>query len=323
MLYPLKFYPIYKHYVWGGTSLAALKNVKLKPAEIISESWELSSVKGNISVIANGFLEGNNLQEIIEIYMGDLVGESVYEKYGIEFPLLLKFIDAAQSLSVQVHPDDEIALKRHNAYGKEEMWYIIEAEKNAELCIGFNKKTDKKIFQEALQNKTLTDFLNFEKIYNDDVVEVPSGRIHSIGKGILLAEVQNTSDITYRIYDWGREYNAKTARQMHVDLALDVIDYNSYKSYKTKYGIMKNDSSEICRNNHFTVNAVDFDNTIIRDYVSLDSFVAYMCVEGSAILECNESRETIKKGETILIPAVIDEVKLIPDKHARLLEISI
>ncbi|MDR3286034.1 MAG: class I mannose-6-phosphate isomerase [Prevotellaceae bacterium] len=322
MLYPLKFYPIYKHYVWGGIALAELKNVKLKADETISESWELSSVNANISVVANGFLAGNNLQEIIEIYMGDLVGESVYEKYGIEFPLLLKFIDAAQSLSVQVHPDDEVALKRHNAYGKEEMWYIIEAEKNAELCIGFNKKTDKKIFQEALKNKTLIDFLNFEKICNGDVFDVPSGRIHSIGKGILLAEVQNTSDITYRIYDWGREYDAKTARQMHVDLALDVIDYNSYNSYKTKYDIIKNDSSEICRNNHFAVNTVDFDSAIIRDYVSLDSFVAYMCVEGSAILECNENKEKITKGETILIPAVIDEVKLIPDTHARLLEIS-
>ncbi|MDR2652400.1 MAG: class I mannose-6-phosphate isomerase [Prevotellaceae bacterium] len=321
MLYPLKFHPIYKTYVWGGEKLAELK--KNKNIKQISESWELSAVSGNISVVANGFLAGNNLQELIEIYMGDLVGESVYEKYGIEFPLLLKFIDAAQPLSVQVHPNDEIALKRHNAYGKEEMWYIIEAENDSEICLGFNKNISQEILQKSLQDRNLLDFLNFEKAKNGDVFEVPSGRIHAIGKNILLAEVQNTSDITYRIYDWGREYDAKTARQMHVDLALDVIDYNSHKTYKTEYDIVKNDSSDICRNNHFSVKIIDFDNTIIRSYVALDSFVAYMCVDGDMILECNGASETLQKGETALIPAEIDEVKLIPNKHTRLLEISI
>ncbi|MDR1984618.1 MAG: class I mannose-6-phosphate isomerase [Prevotellaceae bacterium] len=323
MLYPLKFRPIYKHYVWGGKKLAELKNIKSKNQENISESWELSAVNGNVSVVTNGFLAGNNLQELIEIYMGDLVGESVYEKYGIEFPLLLKFIDAAQPLSVQVHPNDEIAMKRHNAYGKEEMWYIVEAENDAEICIGFNQNINKEILQKALYDKSLFDFMNFEKAKNGDVFEVPSGRIHSIGKGILLAEVQSTSDITYRVYDWGREYDPKTARQMHVDLALDVIDYNSYKSYKTKYQTIKNDSSEICRNNHFNVKIIDFDNTLIRNYVSADSFVVYMCVGGSAVLECNNHKETLTKGETILIPAEIDEVKLIPDLRTHLLEISI
>ncbi|MDR1552584.1 MAG: class I mannose-6-phosphate isomerase [Prevotellaceae bacterium] len=321
MLYPLKFQPIYKTYVWGGKKLAELK--KNKNIKQISESWELSAVSGNISIVANGFLAGNNLQDLIEIYMGDLVGESVYERYGIEFPLLLKFIDAAQPLSVQVHPDDEIALKRHNAYGKEEMWYIIEAENDAEICLGFNQNINKEILQKSLYDKKLLDFLNFEKVKNGNVFEVPSGRIHAIGKNILLAEVQNTSDITYRIYDWGREYDAKTARQMHVDLALDVIDYNSYKTYKTEYDIAKNNSSDICQNSHFSVKIIDFDSTIIRSYLAIDSFIAYMCVDGKTILECNGTGETLAKGETALIPAEIDEVKLIPDRHARLLEISI
>jgi mannose-6-phosphate isomerase len=320
MLYPLKFIPIYKTYVWGGTKLAGLK--KIKNGRQISESWELSPVSGNISVVANGFLAGNNLQELIEIYMGDLVGESVYEKYGMEFPLLLKFIDAAQPLSVQVHPCDETALKLHNAYGKEEMWYIIEAENDAEICVGFNQDINKKILQGSLQSRNLPDFLNFEKAKCGNVFEIPSGRIHAIGKGILLAEVQTASDITYRIYDWGREYDAKTARQMHVDLALDVIDYNSYKTYKTEYEIAKNDSSDICRNRHFSVKTVDCDDTIIRNYVNVDSFMVYMCVDGGAVLECNGKSETLIKGETVLIPAEIDEVRLIPNQHARLLEIS-
>ena len=322
ILYPLKFQPIYKHYVWGGKKLAKLKNIKLKNNETISESWELSSVSDNISVVSNGFLAGNSLQEVLEIYMGDLVGESVYEKYGIEFPVLLKFIDAEQSLSVQVHPDDEIALQRHNAYGKEEMWYILEAEKDAEVCIGFNQKTDKKSFEKYLKDKALLDLLNFEKIKNGDVFEVPSGRIHAIKQGTLLAEIQNTSDITYRVYDWEREYDSEKAREMHIDLALDVIDYNNYKSYKTDYSLIKNNRSELCKNEHFKVNIIDFDNAVICDYSAIDSFVAYMCVCGDAILECGKHKETITKGETILVPAAIDEIKLIPNSHTRLLEIS-
>ncbi|MDR1199813.1 MAG: class I mannose-6-phosphate isomerase [Prevotellaceae bacterium] len=320
MLYPLKFIPIYKTYVWGGTKLAGLK--KIKNGRQISESWELSPISGNISVVANGFLAGNSLQELIEIYMGDLVGESVYEKYGMEFPLLLKFIDAAQPLSVQVHPGDEVALKRHNAYGKEEMWYVIEAESDAEICVGFNQDINRKILQESLHNRNLPDFLNFEKVKCGNVFEIPSGRIHSIGKGILLAEVQTASDITYRIYDWGREYDAKTARQMHVDLALDIIDYSSHRAYKTEYEAIRNSSSDICRNRHFSVKTVDFDDTVIRNYADADSFTVYMCVDGSAVLECNGKSETLIKCETILIPSEIDEVRLIPDQRARLLEIS-
>ncbi|MDR0420331.1 MAG: class I mannose-6-phosphate isomerase [Prevotellaceae bacterium] len=320
MLYPLKFHPIYKTYVWGGKKLAKLKNIKNNRQ--ISESWELSPIKGNISTVANGFLKGNNLQELIEIYMGDLVGEPVYEKYGTEFPLLLKFIDAAQPLSVQVHPNDATALKRHNAYGKEEMWYVIEAENDAEICTGFNQNMNREILQKSLHNKNLSDFLNFEKVRSGNVFEIPSGRIHSIGKNILLAEVQTASDITYRIYDWGREYDAKTARQMHTDLALDVIDYNFYKSYKTQYEIIRNNYSDICRNGHFSVKAVDFDDVILRSYINAESFTVYMCVDGDTVLECNGKTETLVKGETVLIPAEIDEVILIPNQHTRLLEIS-
>ena len=320
MLYPLKFRPIYKHYVWGGKKLAGFKNIK--SAKTISESWELSAIDGNISVVLNGFLAGNNLQEIIEIYMGDLVGEKVYEKYGIEFPVLLKFIDAAQSLSVQVHPNDNIALHRHKAYGKEEMWYVVDTENDAEICLGFNKEMGKENLIKSLHDNNLTDFLNFEKIKAGDVFEVPPGRVHAIGKDILLAEVQNTSDITYRIYDWGREHTPQ-AREMHLDLALDIIDYNVYNSYKINYAIEKNNATKLCANTHFNVNIIDVENELIRDYTFVDSFVAYMCVEGNMILECRGKTETLKKGETVLIPAEIDEVKFITKINARLLEITI
>ena len=319
MLYPLKFRPIYKHYVWGGKKIANFKNIK--SAKTISESWELSSIEGNISVVANGFLAGNNLQEIIEIYMGDLVGERIYEKYGIEFPVLLKFIDAAQPLSVQVHPADEIALQRHKAYGKEEMWYVIDAEKDTEIFVGFNQKIDKEKLKKSLHDKDLLNFMNSEKIKTGDVFEIPSGRVHAIGKGTLIAEIQNTSDITYRIYDWGREYTPQ-AREMHIDLALDVIDYNICKSYKTSYTAEKNSAAKLCANAHFNVNIIDVERTLIRDYSLVDTFVAYMCVGGSMVLECNGKTETLTQGETILIPAEIDEVKLIPKINTRLLEIS-
>jgi mannose-6-phosphate isomerase len=195
--------------------------------------------------------------------------------------------------------------------------------KNSEICIGFNQNIDKNIFQKALQDKTLTDFLHFENVQNGDVLEVPSGRIHSIGTGILLAEIQNTSDITYRIYDWGREYNPETARQMHVDLALDVVDYKSCKSYKTQYKPAKNARAKITENTHFAVNMLDFDRLIVCDYSNFDSFVAYMCVEGSAKIECESGNEKIEKGETLLIAAEIEQVKLIPNGNARLLEISV
>jgi mannose-6-phosphate isomerase len=319
MLYPLKFRPIYKHYVWGGKKLADFKNIK--SAKTISESWELSAIGGSISVVSNGFLAGNNLQEIIEIYMGDLVGEKIYEKYGIEFPLLLKFIDAAQSLSVQVHPNDDVALQRHNAYGKEEMWYVADAENDAEIFVGFNQKMDKEKLIQSLQNNNLLNLLNSEKIKKGDVFEVPSGRVHAIGKGSLIAEIQNTSDITYRIYDWGREHTPQ-AREMHIDLALDVIDYNVCKSHKVNYTATKNNVSKLCANTHFNVNIIDAEDVLLRDYAIVDSFVAYMCVDGNLLLECNGKTETIRQGETVLIPAEIDEVKLIPKVSARLLEIT-
>lgn len=320
MLYPLKFKPIYKHYVWGGNKLAKFKNIE--HAETISESWELSAVSGNISIIENGFLAGNTLQDIIEIYMGDLVGEKVYEKYGIEFPVLLKFIDAAQPLSVQIHPNDSIALQRHKAYGKEEMWYVVEADRNAEIFTGFNQQIDREKLTEALQSNNLLNFLTIEKVRKQDVFEIPSGRIHAIGKGILIAEIQNTSDITYRIYDWGREHTPQ-ARPMHVDLALDAISYDVYRSYKTDYATEKNKASKICSNSHFNVNIIEAEQNIMLDYSNLDSFVAYMCVGGIADIECNGKTTGIKQGETVLIPAEIDEIKLVPETCTRLLEISI
>jgi len=323
-LYPLKFKPIYKERVWGGNKLSKVINREIPNDKVIGESWELSSVKGDLSVITNGFLKGNNIQEVIEIYMGDVVGEKVYEKFGIEFPLLFKLIDSAERLSVQVHPNDETALKRHNAYGKTEMWYVVNADENAPIYVGFNKALDVEEFSARAKNGTLTDVMNVEKACKDDVFFLPAGRIHAIGEGLLIAEIQQTSDITYRIYDWGRENNPKTAREMHTELAQDVIDYSSHDTYKTNYSKQKDAINELATCEYFTTNFMHLTKAKERNYVNIDSFVVYMCTEGSAKLEYNSTEETISKGETVLIPAAIDSINIVPENgNVKLLEVYV
>jgi mannose-6-phosphate isomerase len=324
ILYPLKFRQIYKERVWGGNKLSTvLKRIK-KNGKVIGESWELSSVSDNVSIVTNGYLKDNNIQELIETYMGDIVGDKIYETFGIELPLLFKLIDSAECLSVQVHPDDEVALKRHNAYGKTEMWYVIDASKNSQIYVGFNRDLDKKEFRAKVQNGSLTEVMNVEQVKKGDVFFLPAGRIHAIGKDLLIAEIQQTSDITYRIYDWGRENNIKTAREMHTQLAEDVIDYKYHKSYKTQYIAEEDSSTRLVNCKYFTTNLLSFSKKTDRNYADLDSFVVYMCMEGSAEIICdNEVVETISTGETILIPAIFNSVTIIPNDHIKLLEVYI
>ncbi len=233
-LYPLRFEPILKEKIWGGSSLAEHYGKKAGNLKNIGESWEISAVSENLSVISNGFLAGNNIEEIIEVYMGDITGESVFEKFGNEFPLLIKLIEARDDLSVQVHPGNELAKERHNAFGKTEMWYILQSEKNAKIYTGFSKPVTRDSYINALKNNTVTDILNIERAYPGDTFFTPAGRIHAIGAGIVLAEIQQTSDITYRIYDWDRKDNTGKSRELHTDLALEAIDFNASGKNKIK-----------------------------------------------------------------------------------------
>ncbi len=322
-LYPLKLIPQIKDKIWGGKKLREILG-KTGASDKAGESWEISGVQDNISVAENGFLAGNNLQELIEVYMGDLVGDRIYEKYGIEFPLLIKFIDATEKLSIQVHPADELARARHNSYGKTEMWYIIQAEKDAELISGFNRKVDKETYLEHFNNNTLTDILNNVKVNSGDVIFLPAGRIHSIGAGILLAEIQQTSDITYRIFDFNRVDAEGKPRELHTDLAVDAIDYTFYDNYKQDYIKKENESSQIVKCGYFTTNILDFNITVEKDYVNLDSFVIYMCLEGEfEIKYCEKEIEKVKKGETILIPAELKNLELNPLIQTKILEVYI
>ncbi len=324
-LYPLKFEPIFKDYIWGGTKLRDKLNKKT-PSNITqcAESWEISSLQDNISVVSNGFLAGNSLQELIEIYMGDIVGDKVFDKFGDEFPLLIKLIDATDTLSIQVHPDNKIAKERHHAFGKTEMWYIIDSEPNSQIITGFKRKTTKSVYQKHLSENNLKDILNAEQAKKDEVFFLPAGRVHAIGKGIMLAEIQQASDITYRIYDWDRVDKNGNPRELHTDLALDVIDFKQYDSYKSSKPLAKNEDTELVGSDFFNVNRLIFNKSIEKDYHLLDSFVIYICIEGELNINYGEGNfESLTKGETVLIPADLKELTLEPKESAMILEIFI
>ena len=321
-LYPLKFKPIYKEMIWGDQRLKSELNKDLPPDKKIGESWEISAVKDNYSEVANGYLAGNSLQELIEVYMGDLVGETVFKHHGHQFPLLFKFIDANDVLSIQVHPDDEMARRKHNDNGKTEMWYVIEAEEGAELITGFNKEMDEQTYLKHLNNNTLPDILNHEKVKAGDVFFLPAGRVHALGAGILLAEIQQTSDLTYRIFDWNRVGADGKPRQLHTDLALEAMDFRYYDNYRTDYTLQLNEASNLIRCNYFTTNIMEFDKPRQRDLIELDSFVVYMCMDGKLELIYDEKDSVeLEKGETLLVPASIEHLAYRPQPSAKLLEV--
>ena len=280
-LYPLKFEPNYKEKIWGGNKLQEVLNKDIGKLKNVGESWEISAVQDEVSIVSNGLLEGNSLQELIEVYMGDLVGEVVYEKFGMEFPLLIKFIDAKQKLSIQVHPDDELAKKRHKAFGKNEMWYIMDADKDADIITGFSHKMDKQLYSNHFEKGELPEIVNYEKAKPGDAFHISAGRIHAIGANVLLAEIQQTSDITYRVYDWERVDDKGNPRELHTDLALDAFDFEDTSSARLEYQKEINRSVNIKKCEYFTTNILEFDKKIERDYILIDSFVIYMCTEGS------------------------------------------
>lgn len=318
-LYPLKFQPILKQKVWGGNKLQELfqKNAEGN----VGESWEISGVEENISEIANGPLKGNTLNWVLENYKEKLVGEKVFKNFGNHFPLLFKFIDAREDLSVQVHPNDLLAKARHNSFGKTEMWYILDVEKNGKLILGFNQQMDSKKYLHFLSENRITEILNVEAVKKGDAFLLKPGTVHAIGAGVLLAEIQQTSDITYRIYDWDRPDTNGKLRDLHTDLALEAIDFNPPES-KLNYSEVKNSPSPIVTTNFFAVNKLVLSENYLKDLEQVPSFTVYMCLEGSAIIETDDYSEEIKKGETFLIPAHIPKLKFITNS-ASFLEVYI
>lgn len=319
-LYPLKFHPIFKAKIWGGHKIRNILGKDYGDLPNCGETWEISGVHDNISVVANGELEGDSLVALIDSYRDQLVGKKVYEKFGNKFPLLIKFIDANADLSIQVHPDDKLAKIRHNSFGKTEMWYVFQADENASLISGFNQQIDKANYLKKFNAGELTDILNREDVQEDDAFFIPAGRVHTIGKGLLLAEIQQTSDITYRIYDFDRVDDQGNSRELHVEEALDAIDYNYYQDYKVKYNNQINQSVKLASCEYFTTNKLMVNQTIERDYSHIDSFIIYICVDGKLTIEYGKGNVAMRKGDAILLPANLKNVKLIPLEEFKLLE---
>jgi len=317
-LYPLQFEPILKERIWGGTKL---KEVLYKPisSSITGESWEISTVENDVSVIANGNFKGQNLNELIANHPKAILGEKVYHQFGANFPLLFKYLDAREDLSIQVHPNDELAKERHNSFGKTEMWYVMQADVDARLIVGFKEKSSKEEYMNHLENKSLLSILDTKKVNKGDVFFLNTGTVHAIGAGTLIAEIQQTSDITYRLYDFDRVDANGNTRELHVDLALDAINYdivNAERNYSKKV----NEANEVASCIYFTTNFIPLDGTIVEQ-MNQDSFKVYMCVDGEFELILNGEKYHYVTGDTVLIPAQMESYQL--KGKASILEIYI
>lgn len=319
-LYPLKFKPITQYRIWGGDRLNSVLP-KDEQIDNLGEIWSLSNIENNISIVSEGKLVGKSLSDLLDTYQADLVGEKVWKQFGSNFPLLIKFLDSAQPLSVQVHPNDQLAQTRHNAFGKSEMWYIIEHEPDAELIIGFEESIDSDKYLEHLANDSLEEILHYTKVSKGDVYYLPAGRIHAIGKGITLAEIQQTSDITYRIYDYNRIDKDGNKRELHADLALNAIEFNKTQNAKTPYSKSINQFETLINTPYFTTKIYSGEQEV--EIQNKDEMRIFLCTEGSAQFQTKESDVHLKKYESILIPAKIDSFKIIPTQHSTFIEVKV
>tara|TARA_B110000238_G_scaffold200619_1_gene251445 strand:+ start:1755 stop:2717 length:963 start_codon:yes stop_codon:yes gene_type:complete len=320
MLYPLKFQPILKDKIWGGQKLQQILNKPTSSTEA-GESWEISDVEGDTSVVSNGTMAGTSLKSLMELHTTDLLGHKNFQQFGTKFPLLIKFIDAKSDLSVQLHPNDALAKARHNSFGKTEMWYVVQADPDSNLIVGFNQPMTKELYLKHLEAKTLESILNFDTVEAGDTYFIEVGRIHAIGAGVLLAEIQQTSDITYRVYDWDRVDSKGNRRELHNDIALEAFDFDMPDNYRVNYSRDAQTSTELVSCPYFTTNVLEVKTSLLVEN-NHDSFMIYMCVEGSAIVKIEGHQTEFSKGETVLIPAGIKSFS-ISANHAKLLEVYI
>ena len=304
-LYPLRFKPIRKPKIWGA------------------ESWEISGFGEDVSVVKNGYLCGNDLNDLVETYMDELVGGRVYERYGNRFPLLFKFIDAQDDLSIQVHPDDKTAAAC-GLNGKTEMWYVMDSDENASVVLGFAKNTGKDEFVKHLDALDLPNLLQTVNVTKGDVAYIPAGLVHALRRGTMVAEIQQSSDTTFRIYDYDRRDAYGNHRELHIDQALNVMDYHRHRSPLVAYSENKNTPILLVKDSHFTTNLLTLNQSVERDFATLDSFVVYMCVAGRLCIECADVPSEpvcIRRGESVLIPASLNDIRLTPKSaEAKVLE---
>ena len=346
-LYPLKFIPIPSKRVWGGSNL--IKKLgkefyeadengnerKLTADEAIGESWEIADMGAQDSVVANGWLAGNTISELMETYLDRIVGEDVYGRYGRQFPLLIKFLDIQNKLSVQVHPDDEVAEQRYDSLGKSEIWYVLDAAEGAKVYAGFNREISAQELYDRCHNGTVEEVLNVLHPKKGDAIRIVPGTIHAADGGLLIAEIQESSDLTFRLYDWGREFNPKTARKMHLDEAIDLINYSKFDDSLFIKGPLwgdeyRNDSPvrELAKCPQFTVNEMKVSTPLQISKEKFNGFLIYMCIEGGASIQVSvpdgkggrttESTE-VHKGDTVLVPADMPDFTIVPTERDTLL----
>jgi mannose-6-phosphate isomerase len=317
IFYPLTFRPIIKERIWGGTKLKSLLHKPIT-SEFSGESWEISTVDKDVSIVDSGIYEGKDLNELITLFPQEILGKKVLEHCGTQFPLLFKYLDAREDLSIQLHPNDELAKKRHNALGKTEMWYVMQADEGARIIVGFKENASPEAYLHHLEGKTLPSILQEIPVKKGDAFLLESGTIHAIGAGIVIAEIQQTSDITYRIYDWDRVDALGNSRELHIDLALEAINYTS-KSAQHFYLNHENSSNTMIHCPYFKTNAIPL-NGKMSVTKNDDSFLVYMCTEGNFDIWINHQRYSYSMGDTVLLPAVINNFDL--EGMATLLEIS-
>ena len=316
---PFRFEPILKSLIWGGDKIAPYKGIDTSMPNI-GESWELSGVAGDESVVAGGAYAGRTLPQLIDELKETLVGKSVYERFGTEFPLLVKFIDARDDLSIQVHPDDALSQMRHGKHGKTEMWYVVGADNGAHLKAGFSQKITPEEYERRVADNTLTDVLCDYAVQPGDLFFLPAGRVHAICAGSVVAEIQQTSDVTYRIYDYGRLGKDGKPRELHTELAKDAIDYTVLPDYRSHYASEKNSETQLVECPYFTTSLYDLDAPAEKDLSELDSFLVVMCLAGRGVLVDDEGGETpLRQGETLLVPAAARSIRFIPEGEMKLL----
>ena len=306
----IKFRPLLKSTIWGGEKIIPFKQLDARQ-EQVGESWEISGVKDNETVIASGEHQGKPLNQLVAELKADLVGKENYERFGDEFPLLLKFIDAHQDLSIQGHPSDEIAHRQGKPRGKTEMWYIMDSDPGAKLYCGLRQQITPERYKEMVENDTICDALAQYEVSEGDVFFLPAGRIHAIGAGCFLAEIQQTSNVTYRIYDFKRRDKDGNYRQLHTHEAAESINYSVEPDYRTHYTPTKNEGIQLVQCPYFSTAVYDLDEPMTLDYSELDSFVILIGLGGSATITDDEGNQTtLKAGETLLVPATATELKV-------------
>jgi len=342
-LYPLKFEPILKKNIWGGSEICRFKKLDVQESGI-GESWEVSQVEGSVSVVSNGELRGKSLTEVIELAPEALMGKSVYARFGKNFPLLIKFIDAEDNLSIQVHPNDIIAHKRHNSFGKTEMWYVVASKPGSKLVSGFSRQIDAEEYERRIAENSIEEVLQYHEAKAGDVFFLPAGRVHAIGAGLFVAEIQQTSNITYRLYDYNRKDAQGKGRELHTELAKEAIDYQLYADLKTRYESVDNETVPLVTCSYFTTNRVQLKADVSgykeiitenskqkvmmtetiemdRDYTNLDSFVIYVCMQGEGEIAFGKGQTiSIRQGETVLLPACLEGATLRTSKELLILE---